>query len=115
MILTVLFPTSWNNTESVNHTDRAGAVYPRQKGFTMERKTQKILDMTACGFRIYCVKHMTDPKTPYRLYCKWYYYNGDRDYGYKTKQIAKYPEYINVIDHIRNFMYNEMKRTKEGV
>ena len=81
---------------------------------SMERKTQKVLDMTVDGLHIYCVKHLQDDANPYRLYCKWYYYNGDRDYGYHTKQVAKYANFISLIDHIRNFMYNHHNGFSEG-
>ena len=77
-------------------------------------KTQNVLDMTVDGLHIYCIKHFEDKANPYRLYCKWYYYNGDRDYGYHTKQVAKYPNMVNVIDHIRNFVYNQQKGTQGG-
>ena len=46
--------------------------------------------MTVDGLHIYCIKHFEDNANPYRLFCKWYYYNGDRDYEYHTKQVAKY-------------------------
>ena len=71
--------------------------------------TQRVLNMTIDGVCIYCIFHHDNDKTPYYLYCKWYYYNGDRDYGYKTKLIAKYSSMLNVIDHIRNFLYNQIK------
>jgi hypothetical protein len=94
-----------------------GRVIPGRKVYRMNRqqKTQKVLDMTAAGLHIYCVRHFEDKGTPYRLYCKWHYYNSPEDYGYHTKQIAKYSDMVLVLDHIRNFLYNQQKGGRANV
>lgn len=71
----------------------------------LERKTEKVLDMKVDGIRIYCVFHHDEKKNPYHLYCKWYEYNSETDFGYHTKQVARYQNYISVIEHIRNYMH----------
>lgn len=77
-------------------------------------KQYKVLDMAVDDMRIYCIKRTTDNENPYRVYLKWYYYNGDRDYGYHTKQVAKYANMVSVIDYIRTWMYNNHKGFTEG-
>lgn len=80
----------------------------------LEHKTQKVLDMTVDGLNIFCIFHYDETQNPYHLFCKWYEYHGDRDYGWHRKQVARYQNMIGVLDHIRNFVVKQEKKKEEN-
>lgn len=62
----------------------------------MEQKTRKVLDINAEGKRFVCILHM-GTTNPYKLYQMWY------DRGWKRKQIAKYANFISILNWLNNY------------
>jgi hypothetical protein len=63
-----------------------------------ERKTVKILDIRESELWLVCTKKLQDDCNPYRLYKK-YYVPGK---GYRQTQIAKYSDFMSVLNAIRS-------------
>lgn len=66
----------------------------------LKQKTRKVLDVSVDGFNLICVVHYDQTTNPYHLYVKWY------DGGNKLKQVARYGNFISVIEHVRTWMHN---------
>jgi len=67
----------------------------------LKQKTHKVLDIEVEGFNVVCVVHYEQMKDPYHLYVKWY------DGAYHLKQVARYGNFISVVDHIRTWMHEK--------
>jgi hypothetical protein len=66
----------------------------------LKQKTHKVLDIEVEGFKVVCVVHYEQATNPFHLYVKWY------DGGWKLKQVARYGNFISVIEHIRTWMHS---------
>ena len=66
----------------------------------LKQKTQKVLDMGVDGYHIVCVVNHEQAVNPYHLYVKWY------DGASHMKQVARYQNFVSVIEHIRTWMHN---------
>ena len=66
----------------------------------LKQKTRKVLDMDVDGYKLVCVVNYEQMKDPYHLYVKWY------DGQTHLKQVARYGNFISVIEHIRTWMHN---------
>lgn len=71
----------------------------------MEHKTTKVLDMTVDGIHIFCIFHYDEKTNPYHLFLSWYGYKDSEHCGRHRKQVARYQNFISVIEHIRNYMH----------
>lgn len=67
----------------------------------LKQKTRKVLDMGIEGYNLICVVHYEQKVNPYHLYIKWY------DGKTRLKQVARYGNFISVIEHIRQWMHKE--------
>lgn len=67
---------------------------------SLKQKTQKVLDIGVEGYNLICIVNYEQMNNPYHLYLKWY------DGGNHLKQLARYGNFISVIDHIRTWMHN---------
>ena len=63
-------------------------------------KTHKVLDISVEGYNLICIVNYEQMTNPYHLYVKWY------DGKIRLKQVARYGNFISVIDHIRTWMHN---------
>lgn len=66
-------------------------------------KTRKVLDINVDGVNLYCTFRENETENPYHLYKRWYEYKGDRDYGWRRKQIARYQNLYSVICYIKGY------------
>ena len=71
------------------------------------RKTHKVLDIEVEGFNLICIVHYDQKTNPYHLYVKWY------DGKTNLKQVARYQNFISVVDHVRQWMHNRHVGFKE--
>lgn len=67
----------------------------------LKQKTHKVLDIEVEGFNLVCIVHYEQERNPYHLYIKWY------DGKLNLKQLARYGNFISVVDHIRTWMHNK--------
>ena len=66
----------------------------------LKQKTRKLLDMSVDGYNLICIVHYDQMTNPYHLYVKWY------DGTTHLKQVARYGNFISVVEHIRTWMHN---------
>lgn len=66
----------------------------------LKQKTRKVLDISVEGYTLICVVHYDQMTNPYHLYMKWY------DGGPHLKQVARYGNFISVVEHIRAWMHD---------
>ena len=68
---------------------------------TLKQKTGKMLDIRVEGYHLICIMHYDQKTNPYHLYLQWRDDNGNH-----LKQVARYGNFISVIEYIRIWMHN---------
>ena len=75
----------------------------------LKQKTHKVLEMSVEGFKFICIVHYEQTTNPFHLYLKWY------DGQTHMKQLARYGNFISVIEHIRNWMHAKHIGFDDGI
>ena len=66
---------------------------------TMEKRTQKVLDICVEGVWLECVLDYKAKQNPYKLYRSWW------DQGKHRKKLAEYANFVSVVEHINGICH----------